>query len=417
MRCDVHAIAPGVRKPEAYAGSAGEEAAETVRQLAEPLAGARVLHLASAAAPARPPEPLPGLVALLRGAGLDADWRLLGGDREWFELARQLEDGLRGGETALEPAALERFRGAVMESVRPLFDQSDVAFLHGAGALAAAPGAGLPLVWAPDAAAASVSEQAWDVLSPAAARCRAWFLTGGATAPHPDEGVELRSAAAALDPLSPAALDLPVATAGALVRALGVDLARPFVCELWPFDPWADPFASLDGFEAARTEIGELQLVLAGAPQRGDQAGFALMREVEQMAADTPGVVVAGPLGAAEAGALVQLARVAIDSALRPGGPGPALAAMWKRTPVLALGDARAGHPVRDGRDGFLPDGPESAALRLVELVGDPGLAAELGDSAHELVRGAHLLPRLAAEELELIAVLTAGDAASLQRP
>ncbi|HEX8857045.1 MAG TPA: hypothetical protein VF752_15735, partial [Thermoleophilaceae bacterium] len=215
MRCDVHAIAPGVRKPEAYAGSAGEEAAERVRQLAEPLAGARVLHLASAAAPARPPEPLPGLVALLRGSGLDAGWRLLGGDREWFELARQLEDGLRGGETALEPPALEAFRMAVGEAAGALIEESDVVVLHGAAALGAAPDAAVPLVWAPDAPGAAVGEQAWDVLAPAAGRCRAWLLTGGASAPRAADGVKLHGANAALDPLSAAALDLPVATAGA----------------------------------------------------------------------------------------------------------------------------------------------------------------------------------------------------------
>jgi trehalose synthase len=417
LRCDVHAIAPGIGRPEAYAASAGEEAVERVRELATPLEGVRLLHLVSAAARARPPEPLPGLVALLRGAGLRAEWRLLGGDREWFELARQLEDGLRGGETALEPDALECFRRAVRASVARLLESSDVVVLHGAAALAAAPDAELPAIWAPDVAAGSPSEQAWHVLAPAAARCRAWVAATASLTPTAPEGVDLHTASPVLDPLSPAALDIPVATTGAFARSLGVDLSRPFACELWPFDPWADPFAALDAFEAARTEIGELQLVLAGAPVTGDQPGFALMREVEEIAGDTPGVLVAGPLGAAEAGAMLQLARVAVDSALRPGGPGPALAAMWKRTPVIALGDARRSHPLRDREDGYLAASAEEAAERLVELVRDPGLAAELGASAHARVRANHLLPALAAEELSLIGALTADDAASVQHP
>ena len=55
---------------------------------------------------------------------------------------------------------------------------------------------------------------------------------------------------------------------------------------------------------------------------------------------------------------------------------------MWRGTPVV--GRPQGGTPlqVRDGVDGYLADGAEQVAARVVELVADPGLAIEMGAPA-----------------------------------
>ena len=78
-------------------------------------------------------------------------------------------------------------------------------------------------------------------------------------------------------------------------------------------------------------------------------------------------------LGNLELGALNQLSRVALRLSLREGFGLAASEAMWRGTPVV--GGTGGGTPlqVRDGVDGYLADGAEEVAARVVELIGDPG--------------------------------------------
>ena len=76
---------------------------------------------------------------------------------------------------------------------------------------------------------------------------------------------------------------------------------------------------------------------------------------------------------------------------------------LWKRTPVL--GGSGGGLPlvVRDGVDGFLTDEEEESAARLLELVRDPGLAAELGRAGRERVREHYLVTAALERELRAL--------------
>jgi hypothetical protein len=54
--------------------------------------------------------------------------------------------------------------------------------------------------------------------------------------------------------------------------------------------------------------------------------------------------------------------------------------------------------------DGYLADGPEAAAARVLELVRDPGLALELGRAGHARVHESFLLPGAVERELRALA-------------
>ncbi len=58
--------------------------------------------------------------------------------------------------------------------------------------------------------------------------------------------------------------------------------------------------------------------------------------------------------------------------------------------------------------NGFLVSSVEEAAERIVQLVSNPDLAAEMGKAARERVREKFLLTRLVEEYLDLIAAFEA---------
>ena len=59
---------------------------------------------------------------------------------------------------------------------------------------------------------------------------------------------------------------------------------------------------------------------------------------------------------------------------------------------------------MRDGIDGYLADDAAEIAARVVELVGDPGLAIEMGRAGRERVRERFLVTRVLEDELGLLA-------------
>jgi trehalose synthase len=342
----------GRRKATDYADIAGEAQIATLQEIAQPLKGARILHVAAAGSRLRSPEILPSLLSLYEDLGLRADFQVLTGDRPLWRLTRQLEDGLQGGETAITDEAWSDYTDA-----SPAPAGYDVVIAHGPVPLAAAAKAGTTYVFRCELGHANADERLKPLIDGA-----------GATA-----NLE------AIDPLSPGAMDLPVKLAGSMLKSLGVDLAKPCIFQANPFDTWQDPHAAIDAF--LETEVPGLQLVLAGDPQADDVEAWRRLRELSDYADTKDGLLILRDVGDVELNALRALARAGVNSELAKGSELDVLETLWKCTPVV---DAK-------------PD-------QIAELVTDPGLAIELGQAGHERVKRDHLITTLAENELRLLA-------------
>ncbi|MFN2617899.1 MAG: glycosyltransferase, partial [Thermoleophilaceae bacterium] len=215
-----------------------------------------------------------------------------------------------------------------------------------------------------------------------------------------------RAAPPGIDPLSPRNLDPAPRLAGRVVRPLGVELDRPFICQVMRLDRWKDPHGALEALDLARQEIPELQLVIAAALDAADADEWRAAKEVADYGAERQGVHLLTSyegVGNLELGALQRLARVSLQLAIREGFGLAASEALWKGTPVV--GGRQGGLPLqlRDGVDGYLTDTVEEAAARVVELVRDPGLAIEMGRAGQQRVRERFLVTRALEGELRVL--------------
>ena len=81
---------------EAYADIAGAEVVAHLRQLAAPLAGARVVHVNSTRVGGGVAEILTKLIPLTRELGIDAHWEVISGDSDFFECTKGMHNTLQG---------------------------------------------------------------------------------------------------------------------------------------------------------------------------------------------------------------------------------------------------------------------------------------------------------------------------------
>ncbi len=397
------AVAP--RAPGEYAPAAGVRAVERLQDAAAPLRGTRVLHVSMAGAEGRVPELLGGLLPLAAGAGVEVEWRVLFGPPELRATAAALQSGLRGGESGIEEQAWAGYLEAGEQTAGSLRDDYDAVVLHDAalGLAAGLADGGPAIFWRLHEDASSAEPDALARAVGLSERCSGVWVPDESFAPEALRNGKLQLTPPGIDPLDPRNLQLEPRLPGRVVRPLGVDLDRPFCLQVLELDRWDDPHAAIDAFRLAREEEPDLQLVLAAILDRAATESWQAAKEISDYAQDTDGVLLLTTyegLGSLEVGALLLLARTVIERSLREGFELAPFEALWKRTPVVG------GLPlsVRDGVDGFLAPGPEEAAAHIVELVRDPGLAAEMGRSGRERVREQFLVTAALERELHALA-------------
>ena len=388
---------------------AGAEAVARVRDAAAPLQGVRVLHISSASSGGRVPELLTALLPLAVDAGLDVEWRVLFGAPDLGQAARALQDGFQGAETALDGAAWGAYLEACEAAVGAIDGGGwDAVVLHDPATLGlAAVLDRAALVWRCWVDGSEPDPPLLERVRPLVDACALLGFPHESFAPEQLRGARTHAAPPGIDPRAPRNLDSEAGLPGRLVRPLGVDLDRPFVCQVLSLDRWKDPHATLEAFRLAREELPELQLALAATLEPGEANEWQAAKEIRDDAGDQEdfhlltsyeGVT---PL---ELGALQRLARVGLQQSIREGFGLAAAEALWQGTPVV--GNPQGGIPlqVRDGVEGFLAEGPEETAARIVELVRDVGLAVELGQAGREHVREEFLITSALEHELRLLA-------------
>ena len=381
---------------------------EAVQDAAAPLLGMRVLHVSAAGAPGAVPEQLGGALPLAAGAGLDIAWRVLFGDPDLRRVAASLDHGLRGGESAIEDGDWERWQEACERIGRGLNETADLVVLHDPGTLGLASGLDMPFVWRCHVDASRAEPEALERVAALAARAAVVLVPHESFAPDGLGGAgRLRAEPPGIDPLDPRNIELEARLPGRVVRPLGVDLDRPFVLQVVQLDRWDDPHTAIEAFRSARAEEPDLQLVLAGLLDPAASEDWQAAKEVSDFAGSEGDVLLLTSyegLGSLEVGALQRLARVMLELSLREGFDLAPCETLWKRTPVIGGADGGLRLTVRDGVDGFLVDDPEQLAGRIVELVRDPGLAAEMGRAGRERVRERFLVTAALERELRALA-------------
>lgn len=385
-------IDAGRRPLDDHAPYVHEEELERIRAAARALDGAAVLHLTAAAATgSQAPQYLRSLLPLLADAGVGVRWcAVAGGDHA--RVGEWLEQGVGGAEFAATDAEWDAWVEESAEAAATEFADADVVVVHDAAALgcvAAADATRVRCAW-------SRHEDASAADGGAAERLRPLL-----------EGTEVRDMAPAIDPLAPRNHDLPRKLAGQVLRSLGVDLTRPFVCQTGTIDRWTDPHTAIDALAALEDRVPGLQLIVAGALPGEGAGDLAVAKEIDAYAAGQPGVHVKtgyGGVGNVELNALQRVARAGLSLSLRAELGTARLETWWKATPVIGTpGGPLAPH---DGEDGYAAGDATGVAERVAELVEDPGLAMELGAAGCARVRERHLITRAAEDELALAASL-----------
>jgi trehalose synthase len=391
-----------------YEGTTGREAVDRLRSLAEPLRGARLLHLNATPYGGGVAEILRSEVPLLRDLGLEADWKIITGDKDFFSVTKTMHNALQGAKRTLTDHEKEIYLTYSTRNAHLLEEEYDLIVAHDPQPLAIPHfhgRGGARWVWRCHIDTSEPNPELWDFLRPYLDDHDAavFTLDGFVPSGFPFSRVEVIPPA--IDPESPKNIELSSKTTERLLGWLGVEFGKPLVTQVSRFDPWKDQPGVIEAYRLVKREVPDLKLALVGSMALDDPEGWEVYRQIKDSAREDPDIDIFTNLTGVsnvEVNAFQRCSDVCIHKSIREGFGLVVSETLWKGTPMVA-GEA-GGIPLQmqGGAGGFLVDSVEECAEKMLRLLHDPEEGEELALWGKEIVREHFLLPRLIADELEL---------------
>ena len=403
------------KRLEDYREPAGEEAVERLAQAAAPLKGSRMVHVSSTAFGGGVAELLYTQIALLQDLGIEAEWQLIDGSDEFFNVTKLMHNALQG----MAVPWTESFEQIYLERVRANTErwesEADFVFVHDPQPLAmltfleeAGPRTG-KWIWRCHIDLSQPMEQVWSFLAVHAAEYDAAVFTLDDYV-KPGLGPRIAVIPPSIDPLSPKNAHLDDDAVTEILVPYGIDRERPLLTQVSRFDPWKDPLGVIDAYRIVKRHFPETQLAMVGSMAHDDPEAWHFLEMAEEHRAGDADVHlltnVQGAVGPTEVNAFQRASDVVIQKSIREGFGLTASEGMWKKRPVIA---GRAGGlklQVQDGVTGYMVDSPDQAAGRILELLRDEPLRRRMGEAGHDLVRERFLTLRELTDYLELLGSL-----------
>jgi trehalose synthase len=399
----------GERSLASYEGIVPDEILEHLRDLAADLRGLRILHVNATPYGGGVSELLRSLVPLINDLGLVADWKIIRGDKPFFDVTKKIHNGLQGAELELTPEEKAHYEKINNENARDLTEEYDVVFLHDPQ-----PAAILPLrgngqsrwVWRCHIDTGQPNPAVWEYIRSFLAPYDAAIFTMQDFVPPDFPISKVQIIPPAIDPLSPKNMPIADTTVRQVLDWIGVRLNRPLITQVSRFDPWKDPLGMIEVYKRVREEMPDLQLALVGSMALDDPEGWEIYKQVQSASQEEPLIHVFTNLsgvGNIEVNAFQRHSELIVQKSIREGFGLVVSESLWKGTPVV--GGRAGGIPLQmsDDSGGLLVDSIEECADAVLRLLKDPVTSKELGERGRERVREHFLLPRLLVNELSLV--------------
>jgi trehalose synthase len=400
-----------------YATIASRGLMDQIRALAEPLAGKRVLHLSATAFGGGVAEILYTLVPLMRSAGLEAEWRVIYGRDEFFDVTKAIHNALQGGATGLTKEQEETYRVFNRENADSLEGSFDFVIVHDpqpAGMIEHARTAADHWIWRCHIDLSAPNESVLAFLHPWLTRYDAAVFHRRQYVPTSNELPASYIWPPAIDPLTPKNMALSSEDAAYILDQFGIDVTRPLVTQVSRFDPWKDPLGVIEAWRIVRRSHPGVQLALVGSMAHDDPEGWDYYNRTVRAADGDPDIFILSNLnnvGSVEVNAFQVHSAAVLQKSIREGFGLTVTEALWKTRPVVAGRVGGIVDQIEDGETGYLVDSVEECAAATARVLEDPVRSRELALHGKEHVRRNFLTPRLLRDWLALFNGLAGNDA------
>jgi trehalose synthase len=401
-----------------YVPVVGEERIREIRDLAAPLAGARVLHVNATGFGGGVAEVLSSLVPLMNDVGLQAEWQVIKGNDEFFQVTKAMHNALQGMLIDWTPHLRDVWLHNNLLNAQIFDEDYDFVVVHDPQ-----PAAILGFIvdvrghhpaghwlWRCHIDLTHAQVQVWDTLRPHLEGYDGVIFTLADYVKEDLGGPSTFVVPPAIDPLSAKNADLPEDVQRDILARYGVDPDKPLIVQVSRFDPWKDPLGVIEVYRAVKQKLPDLHLVLIASMAHDDPEGWAWYERTVRRAGDDYDIHILSNLngvGNVEVNALQRAADVVIQKSVREGFGLSVSEALWKRRPVVAGNVGGIPLQILNGKTGYLVSTVEECAGRVLFLLENPEEARTMGLAGREFVRDKFLITRYLRDYLRIFGELS----------
>lgn len=406
-------VSMGLKNIKTYEPIMGTEYIDELKDLANRLKGLRILYINSTPFGGGVAELLSAYIPLMIDLGVNAQWRIIYGDKYFFSVTKKIHNALQGAPLSLTQHLREHYLGNIMANVEKLdADDYDVIIVNDPQPAALVSFSenknGTIWIWRAHIDMSSPNKQVWNFLKPHIEKYDAAIFTMDEFVPK-DLKAKTAIIPPAIDVTNTKNMDLPPYLPRAVLKNSGVDISRPTILQVSRFDPWKDPLGVIESYRLVKQKMPAVQLVLVGALAQDDPEGWAMYGTINKEAVNDPDMYIftnQTSTGSLEVNAFQRACDVVIQKSIKEGFGLVVSEALWKAKPVVA---GRAGGiklQMSGKLEDFLIDSTQEAAGKIIQFLESPQIMQEYGALGRENVRKKFLMPRYIKEELSLIAEL-----------
>jgi len=408
--------------PEAYVPILGEERIERLQKIAQRVKGLKMLTLNATAQGGGVAEMLYSSVPFLNMLGIETEWKVISGTKDYFEATKELHNLLQGKAGHFSPERREIYKYTLEECAsRNLIDyKPDVIDVHDPQPL----GLGHYLkrpeetwLWRChidiDRETIEGNPNLWDFLTDWAKHYDAvifsaaqyilsrWLLPKFIIPPF-------------IDPLSEKNRELNQGEIDKVLTKYHIDPKVPTIAQISRFDPWKGIDRTIATYRRVRKEK-ECQLVIAGGLATDDPEGERILARVYEDTKDDEDIHVLNLSlddrieNHREVNALQRAARVIMQPSIREGFGLVITEALWKGKPVIGADVGAIPLQIRDGDTGYFYQTARKTAKKVIYFLEKTKAAEAMGKRGREYVMQRFLLPDRIADYLMAINMVVSG--------
>lgn len=380
---------------------------DEIKELAESLAGARVLHVNATSFGGGVAEILYSLVPLMRDIGLETDWRVIMAAQEFYEGTKLMHNSLQGDPVSLSQSQKDVYETHNRIAAESLGSGYDFIVMHDPQPLMIrnyAGDLGAKWIWRCHIDTSTPNEDTASYLAPYVQQYdTAIFSMDQYVLKGLDMPLEIF--VPAIDPLSTKNMALSPEDAEYVVSQFGVEGDHPMMLQISRFDPWKDPLGVIDAFRIVKKDFPELRLALVGSMATDDPEGWSFFTQTVEHAGEDSDILILSNLnnvGNLEVNAFQSRADIIIQKSIREGFGLTVSEALWKAKPTVAGNVGGIPVQIMNGETGFLVESSDQCAERCRWILENPDEAKVMGRAGKEHVRANFLTPRLLRDYLRL---------------
>jgi trehalose synthase len=411
-----------------YRPIVGDDQIDAIAAAAAPFFGARILHLNATAYGGGVAELLGAVVPLMNDIGLDCQWQVIEGPREFFETTKKLHNGLQGMAVDWTSGNAELWRSVNRENARLLDDSWDFVVVHDAQPAAVLAALAMESghhprgrwTWRCHVDLTDARPEIWSFLSPYVRLYDAAVFTMGSYVPAGFSSPRVMVIPPAIDPLSPKNMPVEKVLVRSCLERYGIDPRRPLISQVSRFDPWKDPLGVVDAYRLVKTEVRGLQLAMVASMADDDPEGWEWYERVVAHSADDADIHILTNLdgvGALEVNCLQRASDVVLQKSRREGFGLVVAEALWKERPVVAGKAGGISLQIDNGVEGWLVNSTEECADAVVYYLQHPEERSRSGRAGHRRVADNFLVTRYLRDYLALLSYLGRNEVAAEPLP